>query len=347
MTNFCTLFDSNYLTRGIALNESLARVCPSYHLYVVAFDSNCYKYLQKANLPNLTPISMHDFEDQQLLAVKPTRSIAEYCWTCTPSTILYCIERYQLPSCTYLDADMIFYHDPQLLFDEMNDASVLITPHRYTKDYDNSATHGIYCVEFMFFRHDEHGMLALRWWRDRCLEWCYAYLEDGKFGDQKYLDDWPTGFKGVHVLQHPGGGMAPWNVQQYALSEDGDQVSIMDLKNKQSYPLVFYHFHGLKFYSDKMVSCTGSLYEINKDVKAILYFPYIRRLLQIEKTLIREGIGFNPSGAKQPAPSNWTTYLLFAKDLALFIWKGRISPFNLTKYDFSLHDHFYKTEAFN
>ncbi len=55
MINFCTLFDSNYLTRGLALNESLATVCPSYHLYVVAFDDDSHEYLLKARLPNLTP----------------------------------------------------------------------------------------------------------------------------------------------------------------------------------------------------------------------------------------------------------------------------------------------------
>ena len=33
------------------------------------------------------------------------------------------------------------------------------------------------------------GLKALKWWRDRCLEWCYARIEDGKFGDQFYIED--------------------------------------------------------------------------------------------------------------------------------------------------------------
>jgi hypothetical protein len=204
MINFCTLFDSNYLSRGLALHASLRKVCASFHLYVLAFNEECYDYLSNAKLQNLTVISLSDFEDDELLKIKSTRSAAEYCWTCTPSIILFCIAKYNLPSCTYIDADMIFYHDPSILLEEMGQQSILLTEHKYTKDYDQSKKSGIYCVQFMCFKQTPDGMKALTWWRERCIEWCYARHEDGKFGDQKYLDDWPERFKGVHVLQNSG-----------------------------------------------------------------------------------------------------------------------------------------------
>src|SRR5258705_8778921 len=153
MINLCTLFDSNYLSRGLALYNSLQQVSGAFHLYVVAFDKKCYDYLKETCLPNLTVISLSDFEDKALLEVKPSRSAAEYCWTCTPTVILYCLGKYDLPSCTYVDADMIFYQDPQIFLNEMGSASVLISEHRYTKDYDVSDTHGIYCVQFMCFKN--------------------------------------------------------------------------------------------------------------------------------------------------------------------------------------------------
>ena len=69
----------------------------------------------------------------------------------------------------------------------------------------------------MFFKNDRSGREALEWWRERCLEWCYNRHEDGKFGDQKYLDDWVERFKNVRVINNIGVGVAPWNVNSYEL----------------------------------------------------------------------------------------------------------------------------------
>lgn len=346
MINFCTLFDSNYLTRGLALYESLENVCDSFHLYVVAFNDDCFNYLKTAGLKNLTPISLNQFEDPQLLDVKPSRSAAEYCWTCTPSIIQYCLKQYDLTSCTYIDADMIFYSNPRILLDEMGESSILISEHRYTNDYDVSSTHGIYCVQFMCFKNDGPGMSALQWWRERCLEWCYSYLEDGKFGDQKYLDDWTTRFRGVHVLQHPGGGIAPWNLQQYRFRKSSGQIMIVDKKTRQEYPLVFFHFHGLKFYSDNTVAYSGALYEMDQEVKKIMYVPYVRRLMEIESELKKKGVDFNTNGARQPTPNKRDVVIEYLKALGVLIFKRKASLFKLKNYNFKYHYHFYKTDHF-
>ena len=106
MLNFCTLFDSGYLLRGLAMYQSLAKYCKDFHLYIFAFDDKAYQILKKLCLPKTTIISLKEFEDKKLLSVKPTRTKVEYFWTCTPSVILYAIKRFNLKICTYLDADL-------------------------------------------------------------------------------------------------------------------------------------------------------------------------------------------------------------------------------------------------
>src|SRR5690606_12912481 len=146
MNNFCTLFNSMYLSRGLAMYRSLEKHSRDFHLYIFAFDDECYDIQTRLSLPKATIISLSDFEDEQLLAVKPSRTAGEYCWTCTPSVILYSIQEFGLSNCTYLDADVFFYTDPSMLIDAANGASVIITPHRYTPLYEDSESGGIYCV---------------------------------------------------------------------------------------------------------------------------------------------------------------------------------------------------------
>lgn len=292
MYNFCTLFDSFYLTRGLTMYRSLEKSRKHFHLYIFAFDDKSYEILTKLKLEKATIISLKEFEDTKLLAVKPGRTKAEYCWTCTPSTILYVIEKYKVSSCTYVDADLYFYQDPKIIFDEMGSNSILITEHRYPKKFNRTGLSGIYCVQFITFLNDENGMKALKWWRDACIEWCYDRYEDGKFGDQKYLDDWTTRFKGVHVLQHLGGGLASWNVEQYPFLERKDnKIIFLDKAGNRKFEAVFYHFHHVRFYRNDIADF-GWRHPTMLVVKN-LYVPYIIELQENEKTVQTVDSGFN------------------------------------------------------
>ena len=300
--NFCTLFNTNYMSRGLVMYDSLIKHCADFHLYVFAFDDHCFDYLNKKNLPHLTAISLTDFEDEALLLVKKDRTAAEYCWTSTSSTILYCMEQFNLSNCTYLDADLQFFSNPLQLIEEMGDNSVLITEHRYSPSYDQSLESGKYCVQFVTFKNDDTGMKVLRDWRDDCLEWCYARIEDGKFGDQKYLDAWMSKYKGIHELKHLGGGIAPWNVQQYNFRSSERKLIGTNIVDGKDFPVVFFHFHGVQFFDDDIVSYAGARYDLNAMIQELFYEPYIR-LLNQKKDEIREQLpDLNPNGSSGKAP---------------------------------------------
>lgn len=274
MMNFCTLFNSYYLQKGLATYLSLERVTDDFHLYVMAFDKECYEKLKSYNLKHLSVELVDDFETPELLEVKPTRNMAEYCWTCSAAITYHFITKYNLPSITYIDADLYFIHSPQILFDEIGDASVGLSEHWFC--YKNERA-GRFCVQFVYFKNDEDGMKALKYWKDKCIEWCFARYEDGKYGDQTYIEDIYNNFKGVHAIKHRGCGLAMWNYNNYTFLNGKTLV----FEGKE-YPIVFFHFHGAKFIGEglKLIISSGDN-SIPKVVRPFFYKPYAEFMMQI------------------------------------------------------------------
>jgi hypothetical protein len=246
--HFVTLFDSNYLPMGLCLHRSLMQQAQPFHLWIVCMDDLAAEQLHALKLPNVSVLPLADVETPALLAVKPTRSRGEYCWTLTPFTPQFVFERdASVERVTYLDADVFLFASPQILLQELEQSGkdVLITPHAYAPEYDRSATSGIFCVQFMTFLRNAGGLEVSRWWQDRCIEWCYARYEDGKFGDQKYLDDWPQRFPSqVHVLTQVEKTLAPWNVKRI-------------LNAVPQLTPVLYHFHSLKIVAPDKIHLFG------------------------------------------------------------------------------------------
>jgi hypothetical protein len=295
---FCTLFDSNYLVKAVAMHRSLLRHAGDFHLTAICFDDDAKRILDRLALPHLTAVALPELEsfDAELLATKPDRSPVEYCWTATPALTRYALAaRPDAEAMTYLDADLLFFADPQLLFDRIGDASICITPHRYSPEHAHQVVNGIYCVQWVTFRRDARGTEALDWWHDRCIEWCYYRLEDGKLGDQKYLDDWPERFPGVHVLTHKGGGLAPWNISQYELRASDGGVLVDDD------PLVFYHYHRVQLRKRGGHAWEPPGYPISEHDRRLVYDPYLAEIDAALKQVRSVEPGFD-AGFQPPPP---------------------------------------------
>ncbi len=171
----------------------------------------------------------------------------------------------------YLDADLFFFDDPAPIFKEFSDGSIFMTEHQYAKNAKRyTEKYGRYNVQFLIFRNNPSGLECLKWWRDRCIEWCYAKPVDGKFGDQKYLDDWTSRFKDVVVLRNKG-GVAPWNIPNYQISTTNNKLYVDDD------PLIFYHFHTFKILNDMKFSLVDG-YRLTRSHIDLIYMPYIRTI---------------------------------------------------------------------
>jgi len=274
--NFCICTGSNYIAKAVTMYESLKKHCADFTLYYFCFDTETYECLVKLKLENIVPVKISEIEDEQLLKAKKNRSLPEYFFTLTPSIILYAITEYNLDMCIYLDADLYFFNSPDILLKEMKASSILITEHHpHSNEYHKE---GKYNVQFIPFRNDEYGINVLKWWRDRCIEWCFLRAEDGKWADQGYLNVWLEKFDKIKVLEYLG-AIGPWNVRYSVIYNSGNEIKIK-MKNYDIYSLVFYHFQGLQVLHNKTVRFSGSV-DIPSNFIEFIYKPYSEHLLRI------------------------------------------------------------------
>ena len=71
---YCTYFDHNYLSRGLALYHSLQRHAPGSRLWVLCLSEACYRILVALDLPGLMPLPIAEFEaaDPEVAATRST-----------------------------------------------------------------------------------------------------------------------------------------------------------------------------------------------------------------------------------------------------------------------------------
>lgn len=271
--HFVTVLDSAYLLQGLALHRSMQRHLPSCRLWVVCVDKDAYRMLNALQLPSLSALPLADLETPELKAVRGSRTRGEYCWTVTPFAPRFVFEAdAAVRRVTYVDADLWFRRAPAEVFRELEASGkqVLITDHAYAPEYDQSATAGQYCVQFMTFNRGTSEPVR-KWWEERCIEWCFSRYEEGKFGDQKYLDLWPEMFpEHVHVVADKSAFLAPWNASSMPYGRS-----------------VAFHFHGLRIFEGYKVFKHSGAYKIPRVVEEQIYDRYIVDLAEAARELAR------------------------------------------------------------
>ena len=292
---FCTLFDTNYLDRGITLVKSLNKSTHgNFKIYILPMDSICKNILIKLSLPQAIVIDPSIFFDDKLTKIRLNRGRAEFCWTCTSHLIKYVLTKANENVCTYLDADMFFYKDPGVEIETMiaRKKEVLIIPHWFSnKKYDIrlSKQSGKYCVEFNTFLKTEKAIRVLDNWIEQCDE-CCKFAGDGIYcGDQKYLEEWPNKYDVIDVSTNRGMGIAPWNIWQYRFKKN-----TIFFKNTIIEP-IFYHFQDIEFLSKSLANI--NVYKNRgyhqKALVDFFYNEYLKKLTESRKLLIKYGVVFN------------------------------------------------------
>jgi len=274
--HFVTIFNYNFIPQALALYKSMNDHIDDFNLWVICVDDKTKKFLDKKNYNHISTVSLNNLENEELRGIKKKRTIGEYIWTLTPflPDWIFRIDS-KVNRLTFLDADTFFLKNPKHIYLEYENSNkpILITRHNYDPIYDQSEKSGIYCVQFIIFDR-LNGKEVRDLWKKECLDWCYNKFEDGKFGDQKYLDKWPEIFSSeVHVLSKDNAFQAPWNARVYNYSD-----------------ATMWHFQGFRIIKKNKFVLFGN-YKVPRKVINNVYSDYIKiiklNLLQLDYEIIQ------------------------------------------------------------
>jgi hypothetical protein len=270
---YCTIFDCAYLSRALALHESLLRASPRARLAFFCVDDKASELLARMALDRALIVPHAAFGNGPLEQARVTRSRAEYCWTCKPFALLHLA--HAVPDAgwvVYVDTDMLFYGDPDAALPGP-ESHWLITPHNFHPAFEMYAsTAGLHNAGYFAMRNSEKGKATVRWWAERCIESCNVTSTELIYADQKYLDRLASLFPFGGSSEHPGLNAAPWNLERYRLTSMGGGP-LVDGK-----PLLLYHFQALRILSDRLVDLYAGNRRIGAQARELIYRPYLDAL---------------------------------------------------------------------
>ena len=279
--------------------KSLNLYVKKFNLFMMCMDDESFSYLSVNPLKNSIPIHFSKMESffPELIVAKKNRNKIEYFFTCSPAVCNYIIKtNLDLKSITYLDADLYFFSSPKIIFDEIKNKSIAIIEHRFNWITKRQIKYGKFNVGWITFKNDNQGLNCIKEWMVNCLNWCYQKVEKNRFGDQKYLDNWPFKYDNLHVVRNKGANVAIWNIGNYYLSKKNEQIFIDNEK------LIFYHFANFNQMSLRCFKSNLSrvFIRLSGIIKSDIYLPYAKEILNnnvLNKTIKSKkdnylGLGF-------------------------------------------------------
>jgi hypothetical protein len=272
--HLCTIFNKDYLVRGLALYISLKKYMSGLHFWILCADDLSYNFMKKINLENTTIFHLKNLEDKKLYKAKETRKTYEYCWTLKAPFIQFILKNnYNINSVLYCDSDLFFFTDARKIYKEWGNASIFIS--KLWMNPRSEKAFGSFSAGLIGFKRDRTAFKCLRWWKIQCIRWCYNKIEEGRWSDQKYLDCWPKMFENVKITENKGINLGPWDIKRVDITKNKNSIFC------NNHELIVYHFSGFSIFND----CEYELCKRRKIPQNAIKYIYSRYVKQIKKVI--------------------------------------------------------------
>lgn len=244
-----TICSNNYLAQAKTLADSVLTHNPDYFFVICLCDVKHPEIDYNFFSPHII-LEAHSIGIESFFDMVKLYNIIELNTSIKPFAFKHLYKKYSnAQSIIYLDPDIYVYTSLAPVERELDDNSILLTPHIYAPiEFDGESPtentftqYGLYNLGFLATRKDQNTKEMLSWWAKRLETNCYIKAEEGIFVDQLPMNFAPIFFKKVQISKNRGLNMAPWNLHERHLSLNGTNLLVNGL-----YPLIFYHFSKFK-----------------------------------------------------------------------------------------------------
>jgi hypothetical protein len=235
-----TICSFNYISKARVLIESYKTIHPEHDITLVIVD----KKRESSTLQKLgiNIIWAEDLPIDNFFQYAFTFDIIEFNTNVKPTAMKFLLEKYD--KVIYFDPDIQVFSSIDHILEELNNASIVITPHSVTPildgckpDDSDLLRFGAYNLGFVGVSKCSESFSFLEWWSDRCLKLGFYEPQLGLAVDQKWIDLAPSFFPKLKILHNVGLNVAFWNLHERFLSKVNNQWFV-----NGNIPLVFFHF---------------------------------------------------------------------------------------------------------
>lgn len=249
-----TIVAKNYFSFAITLADSIKKEDPDLPFFILLVDAKeglDKQYFEEYNIIPSTEIGIPDF-----LQMAFKYNVTEFSTAIKPFFVDYLFNTKKFDKAIYFDPDIYLYASTNTIFSELDNYSVIITPHilLMEENYTGNAREneflfsGIYNLGFIAVKNNAKTNLFIQWWKKRLADFCYGDRMDSLHVDQKWIDFIPSFFSQNELLisKHLGYNIAYWNIHERNISIKDQDISVsFTTDSAVQNPLIFLHFSGL------------------------------------------------------------------------------------------------------
>lgn len=221
-----TICSINYIAKALVLFDSYREQHPEHDFYVVIVDRKKNDFT--VNRDGLSIIWAEDLLIPNFYQAAFSFDVIEFNTNVKPTALRMLLEKYD--AVAYLDPDIEIFAPLSPVFEGLENASIVLTPHCNTPILDGCKPDdleflkfGTFNLGFVAVSKCDEAFAFLDWWSARCLEHGFYEPQVGLAVDQKWVSLAPSYFANLKILHDVGLNLAFWNLHERHLSYENQK----------------------------------------------------------------------------------------------------------------------------